>query len=1085
MSDERNQSTHQFPFSKSIVGNVGLIMAMMTLCAMILAVSTYVMHDTANTDTQNTSRLEIPSALLSVSMLRYAGEMNRSMLSYALGESTSLESYYRNKKQFEISLNELKKIHGENALHLKNITGIYQDFSGKIESNVISRYDPGSEEWALNEKRIISSSMLGELYAAIAWLDASDNESGRLSSQDFQHYVWLIKDEVDDITSALFFYLSGELMQRKRFEANKTFFRQHIDYLRKNTDNPTLIRQLDTIEHLGTVMFERIKQVFNQYDPRRKLDAITSLKSININEYKALDTALTEFSRETSFSAANSMTNLRHVLKNNQISFFSLFAMMALVSVIVTVYIKKRVTQPIARLADAMRNLADGNPEIPILYKDRTDEVGQISHALSSFRDHIISRNQAREQLLYQKELAESASKAKAQFLAAMSHEIRTPMNGVIGMIDILLRSKLDMSQMSIANTVRESALSLLSIINDILDFSRIEAGKMRIDNVTHSLRQIAEQVMDNLATEAVEKNVSLTLFVSPDVPSSLCGDPTRIKQILFNIIGNGIKFSGGQSHRGEVQVWITADITKDGNAKISIEIRDNGIGIRQDKLESIFRPFMQAEYSTTRRYGGSGLGLAISRNIASLMGGTITANSEEGIGSTFTVNLHLRVPEENSAPDACNIDLLRQSANTLSHIICLNTLENGALKVSINNYLQAMNIASESVAIDTLHRFAFERDDIKYVILCRSYHQAKQLMPAVLPRSADIRFLELDMSLPVRRYGGIDVFAVFSSPLKLSSLLSGLRICVGLESPDYPALDTRAKDAFIERVDENQGVILVAEDNITNQAVIEKQLTYLGYNVVMTADGLDALRAYRKQPFTLVITDCHMPNMDGYELTRAIREVQKERSEFVPIVALTANALVGEAERCIEIGMNDFIAKPVEIDVIQKMLSKWCSQSKPYCEPRFEQNPPSQEPSPRDNKAILNTEQNLLPSVELDPDVLKKLFWDDTETYAEILGEFIKHCEPELKSLAAIKAPFEFNDVKTLSHKLKTSSRSIGARELSDLCMQIEQCAANKNENTLALIDELGPLLQATLAAVHRKHTDLLQSLGTGTIDE
>ncbi|USH01046.1 response regulator [Grimontia kaedaensis] len=1080
MSDEQIQRTNQFPFSKSIVGKVGLIMAMMTLCAMLLSVSTYVMHDSASTDTNNTSRLEIPSALLSVSMLRYAGEMNRSMLSYALGESAALENYYRNKNQFEVSLNELKKLHGTETSHLNSVESVYDNFIDKIENDVIGKYDPKREVWALNEKRIISATLTPELFESISLLDSSKDTSDLLTKQDTQHYIWLIRDEVDDMTSALLFYLNGEENQKDRFDANEAFFRNHINYLRKSSTDSTIIEQLDLIKRLGKVLSSRINRVFEQYEPSKKLDAISSLKAINVNEYKTLETSLTEFSRETSFSAANSMANLRNVLKTNQLSFFALFAIMTVVSIFVTYYIYKKVTQPIARLADTMRNLADGNTEIPILYKDRPDEVGQISHALSSFRDHIISRNQAREQLLYQKELAETASKAKAQFLASMSHEIRTPMNGVIGMIDILLRSKLDTSQMSVANTVRESALSLLSIINDILDFSRIEAGKMRIDNVTISLRHIAEQVMDNLATEAAEKNVSLTLFVSPEVPSSLLGDPTRIKQILFNIIGNGIKFSGGQPHRGEVQVCIKTESTLEGAAKVFIEIRDNGIGISKDKLEAIFQPFTQAEYSTTRRYGGSGLGLAISRNIASLMGGAISATSEEGIGSTFMVSFTLPCSQETTVPDECNIELLRQSAESLNNVICINSLENGALKVSIDNYLHSMDIAVQSITIEMLHLQKFEQEDVKYVVLCRDYLKTKQLMPAFVPPKVDIRYLELDMNMPVRRYGGVDVFAIFSSPLKLASLLSGLRICVGLESPDYPVIDTRGKEAFIERAEEMQGTILVAEDNVTNQTVIEKQLTYLGYHVVMTADGQEALRAYRNQAFTLVLTDCHMPNMDGYELTKAIRELQKERAEFVPIVALTANALVGEAERCIETGMNDFIAKPVEIDVIQKVLSKWCAQSKPFEEPKEEPLTAVNSASSAETSTKLEVPASLPGTIiELDPEVLKKLFWGDTETYVEVLGEFIKHCEPELNTLADFQAPYDFTEIKMLSHKLKTSSRSIGAIELSDLCMQIEKSAETENQDTVGLIDDLRPVLNATLVAVHSKHADLLQSLG------
>ncbi|MDD1791682.1 ATP-binding protein [Enterovibrio sp. ZSDZ42] len=1086
MSEKQIQRANQFPFSKSIVGKVGFIMAMMTLCAMLLSVSTYVMHDSASIDTTNTSQLEIPSALLSVSMLRYAGEMNRSMLSYALGQDGALDTYYKKKNKFEVSLLELRKIHKSDTTHLEQIESNFEAFVSKIENDVIMHYDPQREKWAMNEKRLIKAQFGVEFFRMISLFPSQAQLHTPQVHIEREYTIKLLKEEADDMMTSVFFYLNGEDNQVKKFNENSAFFARHIAQLRETTIDSEELKSLNEIQLLNEALAIRTTRIFNEYEPLKKEQAIQSLKTINNLEYKTLESSLTEFSRDASFSAANSMASLHSVLKNNQISFFALFAIMSLVSIVLTVYIYKMVTQPIARLADTMRNLADGNTETPIPYKNRPDEVGQISHALSSFRDHIISRNQAREQLLYQKELAESASKTKAQFLAAMSHEIRTPMNGVIGMIDILRRSKLDSTQLGVANTVRDSALSLLSIINDILDFSRIEAGKMRIDDVPFSLRNIAEQVMDNLATEASDKNVSLTLYVAPTLPSSLSGDPTRIRQILFNLIGNGIKFSGGQPHRGEVQVWIRSQLDENNNSFVSIEIRDNGIGIGPDKLEAIFMPFTQAEYSTTRRYGGSGLGLAISQNIVSLMGGHIRAESEEGIGSTFTVNFNLPLAKNINTPSSCNIDQLKQAAASLNNIICVNTLENGALKVGIDNYLQQLNILNHSLSVELLHQQKFERNDVKYVIICRDYLQTKQLMPPFISTNADIRYLELDMTLPVHRYGGIDVFAIYASPMKLSILISGLRICVGLESPDYPALDTTAREAFIERSDQDNGTILVAEDNVTNQTVINKQLTYLGYNVVMTSDGLEALRAYRKQSFTLVLTDCHMPNMDGYELTQAIRVVQKERNEFVPIIALTANALVGEAERCIKTGMNDFIAKPVEIDVIQRVLSKWCSKSEPYSDVALRA-PADKHAMEEHSLELAGTapmSKSIVGVVELEPSVLDKLFWGDKETYCDVLGEYIKHCVPELKDLAVSHAPYDFEQIKASAHKLKTSSRSIGAFDLSDLCVSLEQSADTKNKDIESLLFALGEQLEGTIHAVETKRYDLLTELDYGKVD-
>lgn len=950
MTFKKNHQISTFPLTKSIFGKVGIVMIFISVISILLSISTYILNEKVTRDSTNTRQIELPNALISVYMIRYASEMNLNILFYSLGKHQSLNTYYHNKNQFNTSIEELERVQPLPSVKLDNIKNTFLLFTQEIEDKIIGKHDAP-----------------------------------------------------------------------------------------------------------------------------RETDAINMLKHIRNNQYNDLEFALNDFSRETSLHVFNSMTRLHNILDKNKHSLFALFGFLAISSILLTVFMYQKVTKPISRLADSMRKLANGTINIPIPYKNRPDEIGQISHAVSSFREHIISLNHAREQLMCKKDLAESASKTKAQFLAAMSHEIRTPMNGVIGMIDILRRSNLNATQMGLVATVRESALSLLTIINDILDFSRIEAGKMRIDNEPLCLRYIAEQVMDNLTSEANDKNVLLTLHVSPNVPSSLCGDAIRIKQILFNLVGNGIKFSSGQSYRGEVHVTISS--TKQQHSTlIAIEIRDNGIGISQNKLQSIFCPFTQAEYATTRRYGGSGLGLAISQNIASLMAGEISVKSDEGIGSQFIVTFSLPETASANTPDDCNIDILTETAQTLNQNICIVTLENGALKSSIENYLAELRINFITIPLEQLAAKKLNLDEQKYIVICRDYLLTKQSMPVHATQHANIRYLELDINLPVHRYGAADVFAIYASPMKLSSLLSGLRICLGLESPDYHALDTYGKVEFIERNVIEGHTILVAEDNITNQTVIKKQLSYLGYRVVVTDDGQEALQEYKKQPFTLVLTDCHMPNMDGYQLTKAIRSIQKERNEFVPIIALTANALVGEAERCIETGMNDFIAKPVEIDVIQKVLCKWSALSKPY-----------DRPSKIDitSTSFMTTlaKQNSqeLPdaiSTALDSDVLTRLFWGDKETYLEVLNTFEKHCIPELQGLSENRPPYNFKAIKEIAHKLKTSSRSIGAKTLSDICLKLEKAAIEKNNDLSPLFMQFDVEFTACAIAVHQKRETLTTEL-------
>ncbi|MFD2176562.1 ATP-binding protein [Veronia pacifica] len=1071
MSVKRFQRYTGKPYLKGIVAKVGMAMAIMTILVTVISASSYVMLKDASQDTHDASRRVIFLSLMSSSLVRFSAEMNTALVRYSIGDAESADVFRARKKSFELALQDLKAEYANEAVPLQHIEKVFNTYVKEAEETVIKLFNPKSEQWVNEQQNLIKSNIVEKIRFHIreiaAPLDVANKDQVRQKL-----YLDELLMQSEGIFNIIGSHINGSpTSKRNAAQTNADFYHYLGLYQGAFGSTP----DLEAIVKLYEQLNKNANQIFDAYDPSGKSKVIAASNALTKNAYGELIESLTSLSEDNSTIAVDTLSDQQKILKTNQTSFLALFGIIAFASVVITLSVYRNVTRPIAKLADTMFQLSQGNTEIPIMFRDRRDEVGQISFALSLFRDHIISRNQAREQLVYQKERAESASIAKAQFLAAMSHEIRTPMNGVIGMIDILRRSNLDATQLGLANTVRESALTLLGIINDILDFSRIEAGKMSLDKVPFYIRSIAEQVMDNFAAEAMSKNVKLALYVDTNIPDNLLGDPIRIKQILFNLIGNGIKFSSRKEQSGMVQVWIFLENSdeNDSHADIKIEVRDNGIGISKEKLAAIFQPFTQAEFSTTRRYGGSGLGLAISRNIINMLNGDISVSSEEGFGTSFTVNFALERSQETAPADY--VASYKEQVNGLEGFVIIDTLNSGPLHTMVNKYLNHIGLEPRTIPIHQLARDPHSFDnDKKYIIVCDDYLFTKNQLEYA--KNTDLRYLEMDTRLPVHKYGATDVFSIHASPLKLTLLINGLLICAGIKSPDFPVFHRQQKESLKQPALINKGHILVAEDNLTNQVVIEKQLNYLGYKVTMTENGVEAEQAYRKDEFDIVLTDCHMPEMDGYELTRRLREIQKGDGIRVPVIALTANVLVGEADKCFEAGMDDFISKPVEMGDIEGVLDKWLQNEGASADDT---------PNPIDTDVPSSLLKPGLSDKDMEKfrlraNVLEKLFWGDEATYLAVLNEFNKHCVPELSGLSESDPPFNFEEIKQAAHKLKTSTSSVGADHLSQLCQKIEIACREESPDTLALLSELKRDLPTCLRIIEDRRLNLEKSVGS-----
>nr|MBF0223011.1 response regulator [Desulfobulbaceae bacterium] len=671
---------------------------------------------------------------------------------------------------------------------------------------------------------------------------------------------------------------------------------------------------------------------------------------------------------------------------------------------------------------------------------DPISSIGEHFNTLMSILDFRV------QELQNEQEKAEKASQTKSGFLANMSHEIRTPMNGIIGMAEIGMAEAGDETTRGIIKTISYEANSLNTLLNDILDLSKVEAGKLTLENISFDLRLLLDNFFKSFALQAQEKGINLYCFLSPDLRTELIGDPTRLRQILTNLVGNSLKFT---PEGGEIFIKVVVLEQTDNDVTLYFEVTDTGIGVSPEKQANIFESFTQEDSSTTRKYGGTGLGTTISKQLVELMGGEIGLTSEKGKGAAFWFRVALQRGKKGLAIKESDHEIL--SGKT---VLLVN--DNSTLRYVVSHYLSSFGgtvteIAEGNQALEMFSRTHDKKHSYDLLVVERKMDAIDgfELIEKILKEGNNFNMRVIVTTISGSRGDsqkcqatGVDAY--LSWPFTYKDLYKTVAEVIKLESSDSSrVLGELITKYSVSEMLSRAFTILVVEDYPTNQKVVITHLKSLGCTVTLAENGEQAVKAYLENNFDLVFMDVQMPVMDGLTATRTIRDHEKSsRRVHVPIIAMTANAMKGDREKCIEAGMDDYIAKPLKKIAIADMIDRWLSAEQDVTDSKPTATETANEPS---------TE----PPLDLERAIQE--FEGQREVVIEIIDEFLLDVRKQLETMTQAVAEGDLEIITREAHSIKGGARNITAEPMATAAAVLEDAGkSGEVENVGRALEKL-----------------------------
>jgi signal transduction histidine kinase/DNA-binding response OmpR family regulator len=706
-----------------------------------------------------------------------------------------------------------------------------------------------------------------------------------------------------------------------------------------------------------------------------------------------------------------------------------------------TLLVNERLLEEMARRKQSEQKLAEHRDHLEDMIAERTLELRKSNELL---KREIEQRRRTEVELNRTKEVAEEANRHKSEFLANVSHEIRTPMNGIIGMTDLALATELNGTQREYLTTVLQCSESLLALLNDILDFSKVEAGKMSLEQVEFDLTAVVEGVVDLSGANAERKGLELMCRVHPDVPCHVYGDPTRVRQVLSNLVGNAVKFT----ETGHVAVSVEVTQRVNDQAHLAFAVQDSGIGVPPDRIDTIFESFTQADGAITRKYGGTGLGLSICKQLVQLMGGTISVESEVGWGSTFRFEIPCTVAGTQTTGEAieqrCGDRVRTTLAGKRILVVDPRPAQRNLIEEMLRDWACRTQSAAEASDSQGIMRDAAAQGDsfsLVIVTLQVAEPQAQALQQQIrdiaLDAASRIVFLcsggqqahlHDERSAP-------DVGWV-KKPIKQSALLESLvTTLAGPQARSVASAEPTKHAAVAPRQ------ILLVDDNPVNQKVAAGILAKYDHQVTIRGNGREALEALEQSAFDIVLMDVQMPEMDGLEATRRIRE--NDQWKRLPIIAMTAHASTRDRDRCLETGMNDYLCKPIHAEELHNMVEKWADRQEPVAGPVSPS--PASSPAPGSRGVPLDVDKALL------------LLGGDRDVFADVLTAFLDNLDATVEQMEAAMQSSDGTALYGLAHRLRGGASAVAAEPIRTIAERLEELGRQNQVTTaLGLLDEL-----------------------------